>query len=337
MRVDEGERRVARERNPLPRRLEGRRAGRGRGKREGARERQDAGAVGVRLDEVGDGLKPRLESVRLARLNEAEMALGQRDFFVARQRADHGDAERLDGLRDQSAVALAADAVDHDARDREARVVGRAALDDGRRRLRLPAHVENQQNRHAEGSGDVRRGAAAPALRWDAVEEPHRGFAERERASPRRLRRERRETRGLHRPGVEVDAFAPRRRGVEGRIDIVRAGLQADHVDAAPPERAQEPERNSRLAAARARRGDHEPAGHAIVPTTRGDLSSRANAKRSNNAPYPLIAQALANGPVTPWARLALASAVTRSASVSGSPTRGSTAPNFCIVGSRVL
>ena len=78
--------------------LRARRAGRGRGKREGACERQDAGAVGVRLDEVGDGLKPRLESVRLARLNEAEMALGQRDFFVARQRADDGDAERLDRL-----------------------------------------------------------------------------------------------------------------------------------------------------------------------------------------------------------------------------------------------
>ena len=67
---------------------------------------------------------------------------------------------------------------------------------------------------------------------------------------------------GRHGPGIEIDALAPRRRGVEGRIDIIGAGLEADDVDAAALERAQEAERDGRLAAAGARRGDHEGAGH---------------------------------------------------------------------------
>ena len=78
----------------------------------------------------------------------------------------------------------------------------------------------------------------------------------------RRLRGERGQKVGRHGPGIEIDALPPRRCGMEGRVDIVGAGLEADHVDAAALERAQEAERHRRLAAARARRGDHEPAGH---------------------------------------------------------------------------
>ena len=165
-------------------------------------------------------------------------------------------------------MALAADAIDHDAGDAEPLVVSRATLDDRRRRLRLPRHVEDQQDWHAERGGDIGRGAAAAALRRDAIEQPHRGFAQRELAFSRRLRGERGQKLGRHRPGIEIDALAPRRRGVEGRIDIVGAGLQADHVDAAAPERAQKAERHRRLAAAGTRRGDHEGAGHAAPPSS---------------------------------------------------------------------
>jgi hypothetical protein len=53
--------------------------------------------------------------------------------------------------------------------------------------------------------------------------------------------------------------------GVEGRIDLVGAGLLADDIDAATPERAQEANRNRR--AAEARRGDHGAARHVRAPS----------------------------------------------------------------------
>ena len=45
----------------------------------------------------------------LGRLHEAEMALGQRQRRVAQDRADDGQADRLDGVGGQPAVAFAAD------------------------------------------------------------------------------------------------------------------------------------------------------------------------------------------------------------------------------------
>ena len=68
----------------------------GRSEVELASECEDALAIDMRLDEIGDRLEPRLERLRLARLHEAQMALGQRDLVVARQRADDRNAHRLD-------------------------------------------------------------------------------------------------------------------------------------------------------------------------------------------------------------------------------------------------
>ena len=61
---------------------------------------------------------------------------------------------------------------------------------------------------------------------------------------------------------IEIDAVAPRRCRVEGRIDIVGTRLEANHLDAAALERAEESKRHNRLAAAGPRGGYHEPAGH---------------------------------------------------------------------------
>ena len=123
MRVDERERRVARERDALPRRPK--RGGRRRRRSaiEFAGQRENAAAIDIRLDEIGDRLEPRLERLRLARLHKAQMALGQRDLLVARQRANDRDAHRLDRLDNEPAMALAADAIDDDASDFEPPVI----------------------------------------------------------------------------------------------------------------------------------------------------------------------------------------------------------------------
>ena len=86
-------------------------------------EREYVAAIDMRLDKVGDRLEPRLERLCLARLHKAQMALGQCDLLVARQRANDRNAQRLDRLDDEAPMALAADAIDDDAGDFEPLVI----------------------------------------------------------------------------------------------------------------------------------------------------------------------------------------------------------------------
>ena len=190
------------------------------------------------------------------------MALGQRGLLIARQRANDGHADRLDRFTDKPAMALAADAVDDHAGDFEPRVVGYAALDDRRGGLGLTGDVDDQQDWHAERRRHIGRGACAPALSRNAVEETHRGFAQRKRALACRPRSERGKKLGRHGPGIEIDALPSRCCGMEGRVNIIGTGFEADHIHSTALERAQEAERRYRLTAAGARSSDHEATGH---------------------------------------------------------------------------
>src|ERR1700722_7229436 len=147
MRIDERERRIARERDALPRRPDGGRRRRGRTEVELAGQREHAGAIDMRLDEIGDSLEPRFERLRLPRLHQTQMAFGQRDVLVARQSADNRNTQRLYRLDDEAAMALASDPIDDDAGDFEPLVICRAALDDRGGELGLGGGVEWQDGR----------------------------------------------------------------------------------------------------------------------------------------------------------------------------------------------
>ncbi len=58
-------------------------------------------------------------------------------------------------------MALAADAVEHDAGDVHGRVVGGEAARHRGRRLRLAGDIEHEQHRQAEARGEIGGGAAA--------------------------------------------------------------------------------------------------------------------------------------------------------------------------------
>ena len=191
MRVDEGKSLVPCERDPLPGRLERNRPGAPGGKAEIAGKLEGAGAVDMGLDEVGHRLEPRLERFDFPGLDKPQVPLGQSNAIVSRQRADDRDPDRLDRLDRKPAVTFAADAIDDDAGQAQALVVEAHALDHGGGRLRLAGNIEDEQDRHAERGGDIGRGAASAWWRRYAVEQPHRGFAERERPSGRGLGRER--------------------------------------------------------------------------------------------------------------------------------------------------
>ena len=77
------------------------------------------------------------------------MPLRQAHLPIARNGAQHRNSRARDRVGDEAAMALAADLVEDDACDGDARIIADAALYDGARRLRLAADVQHQQHRPA--------------------------------------------------------------------------------------------------------------------------------------------------------------------------------------------
>ena len=74
--------------------------------------------------ERGERGEARFDILMLARLDEAEVAFRERDGGVARQHAENGDAQVLDGARDEPAMPLARNAIEDHAGNLHGRIVG---------------------------------------------------------------------------------------------------------------------------------------------------------------------------------------------------------------------
>ena len=209
MRIEKRKRGVARERDALSGRRDRSRgvvAGR-EDKR--SRERIDPGNVDVRDDRVGDVVEALVQRFEFAGLDEAEMTLRQGERVEPRDRADDLHAERLDRAPGEPPMPRAADAVEHDPDHVDAGIVAHAALDHRRRRLRLPRDVDHQEHGQAQRGRDVGRGARAAGFAGHAVEQAHRGLAQHQLASRRRLAGERYDEFARHRPGMRLTLGAP--------------------------------------------------------------------------------------------------------------------------------
>ena len=110
----------------------------------------NASEIAIPLGELGEAMQAKLEVVVLERLHQPEMALGEMDRLVARDGADHRDVERADGAFDRGAMAVAADAVEDDAGDADARIEAGKAEHRCRGRLRLAGNVEHEQDRETK-------------------------------------------------------------------------------------------------------------------------------------------------------------------------------------------
>ena len=73
-------------------------------------------------------------------------------------------------------MAFAADAIEDDAGDAHRRIVRRKTAHECGRRLRLPRHVEHEDDRQAKMRGEIGGGAAPAGLRRGAVEQTHDAF-----------------------------------------------------------------------------------------------------------------------------------------------------------------
>ncbi len=177
-----------------------------------------------------------------------------------------------------------ADAVEDDAGDAHGRIVRGKAAHHGRRRLRLPRHVEHQHDRQDRNARRDRRSRRAGRRRRRAVEQAHDAFDDENIGVVGGLRGERIEQCRRHRPGIEIDARRAGGGGMERRIDVIGPGFRRAHRDAAPGERREQRERHRRLAGAGMRRGDDEPArGHDAGPSSRCRVRAeqlRAHASR---------------------------------------------------------
>ena len=159
-----------------------------------------------------------------------------------------------------------------------------ATLRNGCGGLRLPAHVEDQQDRQAKPGGEVGGGASRAGRRRDAVEQSHRAFADHEVAVVRRATRQQADELRRHRPRIEVEARAAGRGGMEGWVDVIRPILDAGDADAVAGERPHQSEGQDGLAAAGFWRCDEETAGREVRQQARRPAASRARVRRCGQA-----------------------------------------------------
>src|SRR3954452_8032254 len=199
----------------------------------------------------------------LTGLDKAEVPLGQADGVVARQRAHDRYAELADRIGHHLAMALAPDAVEHDAADTDVGIVRTEPPHHRGRGLRLRRYVQHKQHRESKSGGEVGRRTGAAARTGHAVEQPHDAFDDQQLAMSGGLGEEPVEERGRHRPGIEIESTNAGGRGMKGRIDVIGAGLGGTHGDAPSFERSEKPERDRGLARSRAwSRDDDAARGH---------------------------------------------------------------------------
>ena len=258
-------------------------------------EALNAGEIAMALGELGEAMQTKLEVVVLERLHQSEVTLGEMDRLVAGNGADHGNVEGGDGALDRGAMAVAADTVEDDAGDADARIEAGKAEHRRGGGLGLARDVEHEKDRQAKVDGKLRGCALADRAGACAVEQAHRRLDDQEIGSVRRLIGDAVEQRRAHGPAVEIEARRARGRFVEGRVDIVGAAFGG--ADAQPPaaEGGEQSERDRGLAGARARRRDEKrfrlAPHHATISGTRA-ARSRSFALTFTMAPMAMMAGA---------------------------------------------
>ena len=203
-RVGEGESDVAGHRDPLPRR---RRAGAMARRWAGQGERTGEGDQRRHVDFAGDdgggAGEESLEVGMLGRLDQSEMAVGQGEFGVAAQGAEHRHSERGRRIPQHALVLVATDPVEDHPGQPQAGPEAVETMDGGRGRAGLSLDVHHQHHRPAGRLREIGGGATAAR---GAVEQAHHPLGDHEvgvfAGGPGQGRQGVR----AHRPAVEIAA-----------------------------------------------------------------------------------------------------------------------------------
>ncbi len=255
--VGEGEREIARDRDPLAERPQRSRGRPVETEPERPRKTDQPVEIGVRRDDFGRAVEPGLELGHLGGGHQTEVARRQLEAEIARQAGQHRLREAVvAGAPEQRRVLGAGDPIEHDAGDLDVVAMPGEALDQRGRRGAHAAHVDDQHDRQIEQARQIRGRALAVA---GAIEQAHDPFAEHQLAAVCDPVAEGCEGLDAHRPAVEIDRGPAGRAGMEGRVDVVGADLERADREASAPEGAQQGQRDRRLAAPGRRRGDDDP------------------------------------------------------------------------------
>ena len=216
-------------------------AGRGRGDARRCGELHDVIEIKVAFGQVGEEREPLIEIAMLARLHESEMALGEGERLVARDRAEDRNSQSHGRTGHESPMPLAADAVEHDAADPDLRIVHGETAHQRRRRLRLPRDIDHEQHRQAEAGGEV-CGRSAPPWRRASMpsNSPIAPSMTSISAPPAASPMSASSSAGFIAQLSRLRLGAAGRRRMEGGIDIVGAGLGGMHRNPAPSERREQ-------------------------------------------------------------------------------------------------
>jgi len=122
-------------------------------------------------------------------------------------------------------------------------------------RGRLATHIDHQHHRPA---GQRRNVGGRSGAVHRAVEQPHHAFAEDEFRAVLNRPQQARDRRRPHRPGIEVRAIPPARRGVKSGVDVIGPDLEGRHRHPVAAEAPQQRQGDGRLSAARGGRRNDE-------------------------------------------------------------------------------
>ncbi|QTK80233.1 hypothetical protein AT6N2_C2658 [Agrobacterium tumefaciens] len=183
-----------------------------------------------------------------AGLYQPQMSFRKDERRVSQHTSGDGKADLFDSLRAQRPVSFAARPVQHNGGHGHRRIVVGKAMSNGGRRLRLAGHIQHQKHGNAEEPRQIRRRSGAIFRSRDAVEQAHGAFNENKLRIPCLFGKQIAQQVRLHGPAIEIKARCACRKSVEPRIDVIRAGLDAAHLDAASGKSAKQADRHACLA-----------------------------------------------------------------------------------------
>ena len=194
------------------------------------------------------------------------MAFGQGQFRPTGHGTEQGDAGSAEGRGQHALMPRGGDAIEDDAGDANILAPARKASHKRRDGLALAFGIDHQHHGQPQRGSEIPGG---PGAIGGTIEEAHDPFYEQELGAHGLLSRQSLNLAGAHRPGVEIDGFAPRCATQKAWVDIVRAGLGRGDDMTRAPQGGQQPQRHQGFSRARARRGDDQPPSQRRVSSPR--------------------------------------------------------------------
>ncbi len=196
--------------------------------------------------------------------DEAEVPLGRGKGLLAAQDAEHGHAERIEGLAQQLLVPVRGDPVEDQPRHADLRVEAGEAVHDCRDRPGHRGAVHDQQHGRPQQLGHL-SGRGQLARPGGAVEHAHDALDDRQVRAGGAVGEQRRDHARSRQERIEVAAGPPGGNSVVGRVDEVRTDLEARDPTPALREGRHQASGHGGLAHPGVGPGHHHPGGHRIA------------------------------------------------------------------------